>query len=119
MKPIRLTCDYCVNPLGIDNKKPRLSWQSAETTQDWKQGAYRLVCASSMDILFSAPDVWDSGKVATDCSVNIAYGGSVLKSRQRVYWVVKVWDAQGVESEWSEVAWFEMGLLKEADWKAR
>ncbi|MCL1856756.1 MAG: glycoside hydrolase family 78 protein [Kiritimatiellaeota bacterium] len=118
MKPIRLTCDYGVNPLGIDNVRPRLSWQSAEAGA-WKQGAYRVACASSQEALGTAPDLWDSGKVETDGSVNIVYGGKALKSRQRVYWAVKVWDANGAESDWSEAATFEMGLLKETDWAAK
>lgn len=25
-KPVNLVCDYLVNPLGIDNPAPRLSW---------------------------------------------------------------------------------------------
>ena len=25
-KPVNLVCDYLVNPLGIDNPTPRLSW---------------------------------------------------------------------------------------------
>jgi len=33
-------------------------------------------------------------------------------------WQVRVWDAQGQPSAWSQPAWWEMGLLAPADWQA-
>jgi hypothetical protein len=32
---------------------------------------------------------------------------------------MRVWDAEGEASDWSELAWFEMGLLQPEDWQAR
>jgi len=32
--PIRLTCEYLTNPLGIDSAAPRLSWQNDSTERN-------------------------------------------------------------------------------------
>jgi hypothetical protein len=61
--------------------------------------------------------VWDSGKVASDANVQIAYAGPALASRQRYWWQVQVWDADGQPSGWSAPGWWEMGLLAPADWR--
>src|ERR1039458_3119585 len=35
--PVRLRCEYLVNPLGIDQSAPHLSWQSDSAERNWKQ----------------------------------------------------------------------------------
>ena len=47
------------------------------------------------------------------------YQGPDLKSGQRYFWQVKIWDNKGKESKWSQVAYWEMGLLSQSDWKAK
>lgn len=115
----KLTTEYATNPLGIDVIKPRLSWQLQSSERGQYQTAYRIQVASSeSNLLAGIADVWDTGKVDSDQSVNVEYGGKPLESRMRYYWRVKVWDKHGNESPWSEPAWWEMGLLDEADWQA-
>jgi len=63
-------------------------------------------------------DLWDSGKVNSNQTVNVPYAGSDLVSEQRCYWKVKVWDKDGESSAWSDPSWWEMGLLEAGDWKA-
>ena len=118
--PVRLRCEYLVNPLGIDKTAPRMSWQSDNSEHNWKQAAYEILVASDPQRLSAgSADVWDSGKVVSDDSVNIAYAGPTLASRHRYYWKVRVWDAAGQAYESAESAWWEMGLLQPADWKAK
>ena len=62
--------------------------------------------------------MWGTGKVNSSESVNIAYGGPSAKSMQRMWWQVRIWDAKNKATAWSEPAYWEMGLLAEADWKA-
>ena len=114
-----LICEYRTNPVGIDVQRPRLGWQMQTDRPGARQDAYRIRAASSLDALNSGQaDVWDSGRVDSDQSVHVVYGGTPLISRQRVYWKVTVWDETGAAAT-SEPAWFEMGLLHSDDWHAK
>src|SRR5215469_11548514 len=117
--PIRLRVEQRVNPLGIDEMHPTFSWQSDATEPDWKQSGYRILVASSANLLAqSKGDVWDSGRMESSESVNVAYGGVELKSRQRYFWTVAVWDAHGKMERAANEAWWEMGLLQPGEWSA-
>ena len=61
---------------------------------------------------------WNSGKVNSDSSVHVAYKGSSLNSGTKYTWRVRVWDNAGKVSAWSPIAFWQMGLLNSADWKA-
>jgi alpha-L-rhamnosidase len=116
---INLTCEYQNNPLGIDITTPRLSWQLQTDRRGAKQTAYRILAASEKKLLKGGKaDLWDTDRLESDTSVQITYAGKKLSSRQRVYWKVAVWDEMG-DAKDSEVAWFEIGLLKPGDWKAK
>jgi alpha-L-rhamnosidase len=118
--PVRLRCEYRVNPLGIDRTSPRLSWQSDNSERNWKQSAYEIVVASNPERLASGQaDVWDSGKKESSDSVDVRYSGPALESRHRYYWKVRVWDSTGQVFDSKESAWWEMGLVHWADWKAK
>jgi len=118
--PVVLRCEYRENPLGIDTLTPHLSWQSDNRERNWKQSAYQILVASTSDGRRSGQaDIWDSGKISSDESVGISYRGPALESRKRYYWKVRVWDAGGQVSESAEDAWWEMGLLRAEDWKAK
>ncbi len=99
-------------PLGIDIVDPRLSWQLQDSTRGARQTAYEVRVASTADALAqNHADVWDSGQVNSDESVNVVYGGPAAESRRRYYWQVRTWDAQGQASSYSQPSWWEMGLL--------
>ena len=118
--PVHLRCEYMVNPLGIDQTSPRLSWQSNNSERNWKQSAYQVLVASTPERLSAGnADVWDSGKNNSGESVDIAYRGPALESRHRYYWKVRVWDAAGQTSESGESSWWETGLMHPEDWKAK
>ncbi|HET6177525.1 MAG TPA: family 78 glycoside hydrolase catalytic domain [Candidatus Sulfotelmatobacter sp.] len=109
-----------MNPLGVDQPRPRLSWQSDNSERNWKQASYQILVASSPQLLSAgSADAWDSGRKDSSDSVDIAYAGPELTSRRRYYWKVRVWDASGQVSESSESAWWEMGILHPSDWKAK
>jgi alpha-L-rhamnosidase len=114
-----LHCEYLMNPLGIDAPNPRLSWVIDSTRRGEQQMAYQILVASSPELLeTNNGDLWDTGEVQSDETCQIAYQGQSLSSRQRCYWKVRTWDQDG-PSGWSPVAYWEMGLLKPADWKAK
>jgi alpha-L-rhamnosidase len=114
-----LRCEDAVNPLGIDAAKPRLSWLLTSSERGQAQTAYQILVASDKDKLRSdQADIWDSGKVVSDQSIQVLYKGPTLSSRQRYFWKVRVWDKSGVASTYSESAFWEMTLLSPRDWKA-
>ncbi|MBK8139365.1 MAG: glycoside hydrolase family 78 protein [Chloroflexi bacterium] len=114
----KLTTEYRRNPLGIDITRPRFAWQLASDRRASRQSAYQVTAASQPHLLVEGtPDLWDSGRIDSDQSVHVTYAGPVLRSRQRVYWRVAVWDDTGQANQ-SEIAWFEMGLLESGDWRA-
>ena len=98
-KPIaieRLSCEHLVDPVGIDTKAPRLSWVLTSGQRDQVQSAYQVLVASSPDLLnVKKADFWNSGKVESGQSVLVEYGGKSLKSRDRCWWKVRVWDKNG------------------------
>ena len=103
-----LTVDHKINPVGIGNKQPAFSWKIIEKGNNVMQTAYSIRVAS--DEKFSPSKlVWQSGKVESDESILQLYKGVELKSGQRYFWQVKIWDNKGKESKWSTPAFFEMG----------
>lgn len=110
-----LTCEYQNNPLGLDVASPRFGWKLVATQRDVMQSAYELRVSSDAK---AKTITWQTGKVASDQSVFISYGGPTLKSKERYYWQVRVWDTKGNASPWSEIKFFEMGMLQPSDWKA-
>lgn len=121
--PVDLRCEYLRNPLGIDAHQPRLSWRMEPAdpeTRGQRQTAYQVLVASSEDALAKDNgDLWDTGKVASDESIHIAYAGRELSSEQVCWWKVRVWDEDGQPSKWSLPALWTMGLLQPSDWQAQ
>jgi hypothetical protein len=118
LKPVRLQCEARTKPLGIDTPRPRLSWilESAENGQ--RQTAYRILAASRPELLRpTQADLWDSGEVISDESVNLEYAGKPPGSGRRCYWQVQVRDRSGQWST-SDTAEWTMGLLQPSDWHA-
>ena len=98
----RLRCEYRIDPIGVDVNAPRLSWIIESDQRRASQSAYRILAASSPDILLQDEgDLWDSGIVHSDQTVAIPYAGKQLKSSQAVFWKVKIWDHNNIEYSWS------------------
>jgi len=115
--PVKLRCEYLTNPLGIEDARPRLSWEMRDPRRGARQTAYRVLVASDSDALNDdTGDLWDSGKVECDQSIHVEYAGGALASRQRCWWKVMLWDANGEPSVWGEPAFWEMGLLERSEW---
>ncbi len=120
--PIRVTrtrAEYRTDPAGIDVKRPRLDWLLASDQRGQKQTAYQVLAANSeANLAGNLGDLWDSGKVASDQSIQVVYQGTPLGSRQQAFWKVRVWDKDDVPSAYSAMASWEMGLLSPSDWTA-
>ena len=119
-KPVHLQCDALTTPMGLDTPQPQLSWQLQDERFAAKQTAYQLeVAATSALLLTGKPDIWDSGRIASDKSVDVAYAGPALKPEQRYYWRVKVWDKDGKAYPASDVTWWETGLMDPSAWRGK
>lgn len=113
----RLRTEYLENPIGIDETAPRLSWIVTSAERGERQTAYRILVASSEEKLArNEADLWDSGRVRSDRTLHIAYGGEPLESRMDAHWKVRVWNADRAPSDWSGSASWSMGLLDHTDW---
>jgi len=114
-----LRCEYKVNPIGIDVEQPRFSWHIVSSGRAFVQTAYQIqVDRGAQRLQHHESFMWETGKVESDSSIQIPYEGWPLNSGQRFFWRVRVWDENDEPSEWSEVAYFEMGLLEPSDWQA-
>jgi alpha-L-rhamnosidase len=119
-KPANLRCEYLINPLSIDAQEPRISWISESKERNQKQSAYQILTASNPDLLKKDEgDLWNSGKVASDQSINIPYKGKTLNSRMECYWKVRIWDKNDAVSEYSEPAYWRMGIFSNSEWKGK
>lgn len=115
-----LRCEYLSNPMCVDATTPRLSWTIAAGGRGWMQSAYRIqVASTSAALARGQADLWDSGQVKSNKTLGVLYAGKPLASGQRVYWRLQVWDKNGRPSAWSTPQFWQMGLLKESDWKGQ
>ena len=103
MKISNIFVEYQSRPIGLDEKKPRFSWQITAEEKETVQKACRILVRSE------AEEVWDSGRLETDHSQGIAYAGKELLPCTAYTVHVTVWDNHGNEAE--ESTCFETGFL--------
>lgn len=115
-----LKCEFRLDPLGIDVARPQLSWVLRSDQRGDRQIAYQVLVSSSRASLGEDQgELWDTGKVESDRTLNVPYAGAALRSSQQVFWKTRVWDAAGQVSDWSPVAKWTMGLIDPAEWHAK
>src|SRR6056297_1872187 len=124
----RLRCEYLKNPIGLDILKPRLSWNIIFDKKDFEQEkrgieqvSYQILVSTSNDKIKSKnPDVWDSGVVKSNQTINVNYEGSPLQPHTKYFWGVIVKDNQGSEYEslTSENVFWITGFLPPKKWEA-
>jgi alpha-L-rhamnosidase len=71
MRPVRLRCEQREDVPCLDSRAPRLSWALESGEQGARQTAYRVLVGEGGAL-------WDSGKVASDRSIDIVYAGREL-----------------------------------------
>ena len=101
---VNLKTEYSETPLGIDVANPRFSWQMKSQMHGCKQSAYQIIVTDDCK-----NEVWNSGQIANDASLNIKYAERQLQPCTRYCWLVYVWDQN--KREYSSKSWFETGLM--------
>lgn len=107
-----LCCEYKKNPLGIGESVPRLSWKSSSGKRGVIQEAYRiLVSTNEKKLAEDDGEIWDSGWVESEKSLNIPFGGKPAKSSTKYYWKVMIRDRDHRESGWSRIAFWTTAIV--------
>ena len=84
--PVHLETEHRSNPLGIDAASPRFAWQSDSRAPNWMQQAYEIrVGTDEQAVRNGVGEVWDSGRVSSADSIDIAYRGPALHSHTRYF----------------------------------
>ncbi len=102
---VMLKVEYESTPLGIDVEKPRFSWQMNSDKKGQFQTAFQIIVRDEYD-----NEVWDTGKIYDNSSLNIEYDGMSLMPTTKYLWSVVVWDKD--ENELKANSWFETGLME-------
>ena len=115
---VSLQTEMRVNPVGVDNPAPVLSWQLASKKNNVSQQSYRILVASSpAKLADGVGDLWDSGEVPSSQTLYIPYGGRPIEGGMKCYWKVQVVTNHG-RSAWSEPATWVAGMVSPLSWKA-
>ncbi|KAL4884864.1 bacterial alpha-L-rhamnosidase-domain-containing protein [Aspergillus karnatakaensis] len=104
------------NTLGVEETRPRLSWQYADNPSDFKQAAYEVEVSEI--ISDSRSTVISLTKKASSTSYLVPWPSSPLASRQKIAIRVRAWDQGNYLTGWSDPAYLEVGLLNRFDWQA-
>ncbi len=121
--PENLRCEYMVNPLGVDQKIPRFSWNYAPARPDYygqKQTAWRiLVSESRQDLQENKGTSWDSGWVNSSQMSQVEYAGKPLQSDRIYNWTVQVKNERGAILTAAKPAFWSTGLFDQKEWTAQ
>ncbi|WP_347838244.1 sulfatase-like hydrolase/transferase [uncultured Draconibacterium sp.] len=112
--PSGLTVEHIRKPAKtkIIDSKPEFSWVVPAVAE--LQKGYQVLLASSMaNINNNIGDVWDSGNVRSNQSVNVEMQGEPLKENTTYFWKVRIFDKDNRISEYSEPQQFTTGEFRE------
>jgi len=117
IKIVKLLCNHTENPTVINTTVPNFSWQLQSELRNQAQSAYHILVADNPDDIKKLQGkIWDSKKVVTDKSILVQYNGKRLNPAHKYFWKVKVWNLNGIESEWSDTGTFQTGMFSVTDW---
>jgi alpha-L-rhamnosidase len=120
LAPRNLRLEYRVEPLGSDEPRPRFSFELDDARRGARQSAWQILVAQDpAELGRDQGKAWDSGKVESRETCQIAYAGAELQPWSHYWWKVRSYDAAGQASPWSAPAHWSTGALKPGNWKAR
>jgi hypothetical protein len=108
--PTNLLCDGQVNPQGIPDGYPQLTWAFNDNNSGLgdAQRAYQIIIADNQtSIGNNEGNAWDSGKIVSDAS-SANPGQAPLQSGITYYWKVRTWDISDTQGSYSAAATFTL-----------
>ncbi len=114
---VDLRVEGVVDPIGLDELRPRLSWRVALAHPSTHQSSFAIEVSGDPTVAPAAV-VWSRTDVAGPDTA-IVYDGPPAGSRERRFWRVRVADDRGAAGPWSAPASWESGLLAPDDWIGR
>lgn len=112
----RLRVEYLDSPLTIDVATPRFTWALVHPTRGQYQTAYSIVVNTVSSNGNLGPAVWNTGKVLSNVSLNVPYGGTALTSDTDYQWTITWYDSNNVASV-PAVGTFSTALYNAPDWQ--
>ncbi len=112
LPPGGLSVELLTNPerTVIKDSNPEFGWVVRSLEEDFFQATFQIQVKEIQPGEESQADlpVWDSGKINSSQSVNIAYQGRELLPGAWYGWRVRIWNRRGDVSEWSEFQQFRI-----------
>ncbi len=117
--PFDLRVEYLKEPQLIDIPRPRFFWKLKSDLRGDQQTAYQIIVSSEKEFCEKeVGDYWDSGKVSSQETSHIPYGGEEFLSCQNYFWRVRWWNMSGQVSPYSEIAVFGTGFMGTSKFRA-
>ena len=113
--PNGLICELLRAPekAVITDPQPEFGWIVNDSRRGAVQTAWQILVASNPDFLDQDKgDMWDSGKIVSNQSINLEYEGKELDPDQSYYWKVRTWDQSEKVSSFSNIQKFQTGRLE-------
>ena len=112
-----LKTEYLIDPIGLDNPNPRLTWQMDDSRMGAQQTAYRITLnIDSVALTQGKNNFWDTGWLQTSTSLK-TYAGQTLKPFTKYFWKVELKDQKGNLIKGKKIASFEMGMMNGKNWR--
>jgi arylsulfatase A-like enzyme len=112
--PTSLTVEYIRDPryTKIIDAHPEFNWVVPQEAVIQK--AYQILVSTSKELIDkNIGDVWNSGRIGSNKSVDIELEGEPLKPNSTYYWRVRIFDKDNRLSEYSAVQEFSTGSFGE------
>ena len=113
--PTGLTVEYIRDPrfTRVIDSKPEFSWFVPQEAV--LQKGYQILVSSDKHLIDkNIGDVWNSGVVRSNQSVDVEFGGEPLKPNTSYFWKVRIFDRDNRLSEYSAAQMIITGRFDEA-----
>ncbi|MFW6372036.1 MAG: sulfatase, partial [Bacteroidota bacterium] len=113
--PTGLTIENIRDPedkVAIVDEKPEFGWIVPDEAHFQK--AYQILVATEKELIdYNIGDVWDTGTVKSNKSVDVEFEGTPLNPHTKYFWKVRIYDQDNRLSGYSKVQSFKTGSFEE------